>query len=195
MKTNYMISTVLKALTFVTLAFGITNCNKSNNNGNVGLANGYRLVNNVCYQTMNGVSMPAGNPSICTQMNAPMYQMNGGICYQIIPNGQPIQQQNTMLCTTNGTGAYGATGPCAPQMINGQYVQQPYCNSGMGGTNGMYGMGQVCSGYYHDQNNQTATCNPQLPPGQQSQDVNGQVMLNCSGMTLLNQVNQMVYCQ
>lgn len=178
MKTNNMISTVLKTLTFVVLAFGITNCNKgNNNNANYGYGvNGYRIVNNICYQSYNGISTPVAN-NACPA-NTPMYQMNGNVCNQVV-NGQYIAQPNMALCNTTGT-AYGANGACAPQMVNGQYVQQPYCNTGM---NGMYGvngmMTQVCMGPHTD-GNQWVNCGTQM---------------NCSGYTLYNQSMQMVRCQ
>lgn len=184
MKTKYMISAVLKTFIFVALAFGIANCAKSNNNGNISMANGYRLVNNICYQSMNGVSMPASSPTACSQVNAPIYQMTNGICYQMI-NGQPVQQPNQAACSTTGAG-YGAYGNCAPQLVNGQYVQQPYCNQGSTypgyGLTGGAGAGvvtQVCMGPYTD-GNQWVNCGTQM---------------NCSGYTLYNQSMQFVRCQ
>lgn len=192
MKTNNMVSTVFKALTFMVLAFGITNCNKSNNNnGYVGVPNGYRLVNNVCYQTTNGVNTPVGNPSVCTQMNAPMYQMNGSVCYQII-NGQQIPQQNTMLCNATGTGVgvgnYVMSNNICYQVVNGQYIpQQNTALCTMNGMNGMYGMNgvngmttQVCNGqYYHPQYGNVA-CG---------------IQYYCQGPGFTNQYGQQVYCQ
>lgn len=190
MKPNNLITVTLKALTFFALAFGITNCSKSNDSGNIGLNNGLRMVNNICYQ---GVTQVA--TTTCTQMNAPMYQMQqNGMCYQILPNGQTIPQQNTSLCTAGGYG-YGANGTCAPQYVNGQYVQQPYCNSGMNGAYGINGgiNNTQCNGLYHD-NQQTVMCNSSLPPGGGMQYVNGVNSMNCSNYRLYDQYNQVVYC-
>lgn len=123
MKPDNLITVTLKALAFFALAFGITNCSKSNDSGNIGLNNGLRMVNNICYQGYTQVATAS-----CTQTNAPMYQMQqNGMCYQILANGQTIPQQNTSLCTAGGYG-YGANGTygTTTQVCNGTYTHPSY---------------------------------------------------------------------
>lgn len=189
MKTNNMISTVLKTLTFVVLAFGITNCNKGNNNNanyGYGMVNGYRIVNNICYQSYNGISTPVAN-NACPA-NTPMYQMNGNVCNQVV-NGQYIPQPNPALCSANGS-AYGVNGACAPQMINGQYVQQPNCNPGMNGMYGVNGMNGMNGAY----NTVTQTCYGSYYHAQYG-NVNCGTQYYCQGPGFTNQYGQPVICQ
>lgn len=180
MKTKRVTGILLKVLSAITLLAGIANCSKSNNNSGYGYAgNGYQMINNVCYQNINGVQQPVAT-NLC-MMGANPYQMINNQCYQMI-NGQPGQVVSPNLCYNN-TGYNSGYNNGYNTGYNGGYgtsiCQRSYT------TTYQYPV-QVCQGMFHDNSRQINCGYPDPATG---------MVVNCSGCTLYNQNNQIVTCQ
>lgn len=121
MKTFNTISKVLKLVGLVTMTLMLTNCAKDKNNNTVQAVGGYQLINNTCYQTINGVQQPV-NQALCN--GAGSYVMQGNICYRVV-NGQYIQQPNTMACS-NSVYNTGINNGINTGNIISQYCSGPY---------------------------------------------------------------------
>lgn len=118
MKTGNMISKILKVLGLISMSLMLANCakDKGNNNAVTTTVGTYQMINNLCYQNVNGTLQQVANTSLCTT-GAGSYQMINNMCYQLI-NGQYVPQANTALCTNNGFN----TGGIVAQVCSGPHT-------------------------------------------------------------------------
>lgn len=173
---------MFKIVSLIAMTALLANCSKGNSGGSTVTTVGtYQMVNNICYQNLNGV-MTQVAPNLCS--NSGSYQMMNGVCYQLV-NGQYVQQSNTALCSTSANSYQFLNGICY-QVVNGQYIQQPnttLCSS--------TSTTQLCNGYYTD-GSRMALCTE----GASGISYSGTTLvMDCSGYTLYNQQGQIVRCQ
>ncbi len=143
MKTNNLIAKILRVVSLLSIALFMANCARDNNNNSTGMVGAYQMINNMCYQNVNGTLQQVANQSLCYQ--AGNYQMINNVCYQVI-NGQYVPQSNSALCM-GGLGGGGIT----TQVCNGQYTD------GMQWVN--CGTQFNCSGYtLYNQSGQVVRC-------------------------------------
>lgn len=124
MRTKNMISKILKACALISMTLMLANCAKDKGNNTVATATTgtYQMINNVCYQNINGTLQQVANTSLCTTTGAGSYQMINNTCYQLV-NGQYVPQVDTNLCMMNGYNNNGFnTGGIVTQVCNGQYT-------------------------------------------------------------------------
>lgn len=155
MKTFNKISKVLKLVGLVTMTLMLANCAKDKNNNTVQTVGGYQLINNTCYQTINGTRQVV-NQALCNGVGS--YIMQGNICYMVV-NGQYIQQPNTMACNNSMYNGYNTgynTGYNNGNVIV-QYCSGPHTD---GATTVNCGVNFNCSGYtlYNSNTGQTVRC-------------------------------------
>lgn len=133
MKTNTVFAKILKVVGLISMTLMLANCAKDKTTATVPTVGTYQMINNLCYQNVNGTMQQVANTALCNQ-GAGSYVMSGNTCYQVV-NGQYIPQANTYLCTnnTNMNGGY------MTQVCSGMYTDdRTWVNCGVQ---------MSCSGY------------------------------------------------
>ncbi len=105
MKTNSIVSKILKIVGLISMTMMLVNCAKDKGNNTQTVTPTvpvYQMINNLCYQNVNGVLQQVANTALCNQA-AGTYQMINNICYQLV-NGQYVPQANTALCANSQIG-------------------------------------------------------------------------------------------
>lgn len=149
MKTRNVISKILKVVGLISMSLMLVNCAKDKGNNNAAppttTVGTYQMINNLCYQNVNGTLQQVANTSLCTANGAGSYQMINNICYQLV-NGQYVPQANAALCTNSGNNGGVMTQVCSGPHTDG--VQWVTCGTQFN-----------CAGYtLYNQSGQVVRC-------------------------------------